>query len=176
MPLLKIVKPKDAQGTVKDVYDAMMAVAKTVPKPLQMSSLSPELLTTQHQLIKYFMGHPTLSFPLMAHIRYAVASQQDYEYCRTFNGNMLNMFLGVSEEQLDAIQNDPYAAALEDREKALLAFVVKAVKNPEATTQTEVDNLRGLGWTDQDIYEALFQGLNMVMAGIAFKALKMDED
>jgi alkylhydroperoxidase/carboxymuconolactone decarboxylase family protein YurZ len=176
MPLLKIVKPEEAQGDVKEVYDAMMAVAKTVPKPLQMSSTSPELLKTQHQLINYFMAHPTLSFPLMAHIRYSVACQQDYEYCMNFNGSMLSMFLEVSDDQLEAIKNDPNAAALDDKEKALLAFVVKAIKNPESTTQAEVDQLRELGWSDQDIYEALFHGLGMVSAGIAFKALKMDEE
>lgn len=176
MPLLKIVKPEEAQGSVKEVYDAMMAVAKTVPKPLQMSSTSPELLKVQHQLINYFMVHPTLSFPLLVHIRYAVACQQGYEYCMNFNGSMLNMFLEVSEEQLDAIKKDPNAAALEDKEKALLAFVVKGIKDPASTTHADVDSLRGLGWSDQDIYEAMFHGIGMVSAGIAFKALKMDEE
>ena len=176
MPLLKTVKPEEAQGVVKEVYDAVMAVAKTVPKPLQMGSLSPELLKMQHQLVNYYMAHPTLSLPLLAHIRYCVACQRGFDYCENFNGNMLNMFMQVSEEQLEAIKNDPYAAALEDKEKALLAFVVKAVKEPESTTQADVDNLRGLAWTDQDIYEAMFQGLNMVSGGIAFKALKMDEE
>ena len=176
MSLIKTVKYEEAQGEVKEVYDAVKAVAQTVPKPLQMASISPGLLKIQGQILQYYLNHPRLSFPLMAHIRFLVASHAGYDYCINFNGSLLSTWLGVGEEQLEAMQKDPSQANLEDKDRALLAFVIKAVQAPDSTTKAEVEQLHGLGWTDQDIYEALYHGANMVSAGIAFKALKMGEE
>lgn len=176
MPLLKTVKPGEAEGVVKEVYDAMEAAAKTVPKPLQMASVSPKFLQLQSKMMDYYMTHPTLSFPLLAHIRYAVASHEGYYYCINFNAGILSMFLEVGEEQLEAIKEDPSRAKLDQKDKALFEFVVKAIKDPSSTAHEDADRLRGLGWKDEDIFDALAHGVNMVSAGISFKALKMDED
>jgi len=76
---------------------------------------------------------------------------------------------------LETMTKDPSQAKLEDKDRAMLEFVVKAVKEPASTTKADVDGLHALGWTDQDIFDALSHGANMVSAGIAFTALKMDE-
>ena len=47
--------------------------------------------------------------------------------------------------------------------------------HPLALFRREVDALRALGWTDADILDATAHGVNMVSAGIMFKAFKMEE-
>ena len=63
MSLIKTVKYEEAQGEVKEVYDAVKAVAQTVPKPLQMASISPGLLKIQGQILQYYLNHPPAQLP-----------------------------------------------------------------------------------------------------------------
>ena len=175
MPIIETVAPDKAEGKVKDAYDIMMQRAGTVPKPFQMLSASPDLLGLQMGTMDYFMQHPTLNFVLLAHIRLLVARKFNYAYCVEFNGGILQMFAGVTEAQMDAMMDDPANAPLEARDRAMLLFVLKAVGTPDATSQSDVDALRELGWTDQDIFDATAHGAGMVQHGTLFKAFKMAE-
>ncbi|MFH1982883.1 MAG: hypothetical protein ABIL58_13655 [Pseudomonadota bacterium] len=175
MPIIETVAPDKAVGKVKEVYDIVMKRAGTIPKPFQMLSASPDLIGLQMGTMDYFMQHPTLSFVLLAHIRMLVARQFNYPYCVEFNGGILQMFAGVTEKQMDAMLTDPAKAPLEERDRAMLLFVLKAVGTPEATTQADVDALRELGWTDRDIFDAAAHGAGMVQHGTLFKAFKMAE-
>jgi alkylhydroperoxidase family enzyme len=175
MPLLNLVKPQQATGKVKEVYDMMLEKARVVPVPLQMLSPSPVLLGFTAQNIRYYMHHPTLSYELLAHIRMLVADACDYHYCVEFNAGGLQMVKGVSDERISATLEDPSRAALSDRDKAMLLFVLKAVKTPETVSRQDLDRLHDLDWNDQDIFEAAHHGAGMVAHGLLFKAFKMDE-
>jgi len=61
------------------------------------------------------------------------------------------MLTNVTDEQLENLKSDPKQAPLIDKDKAMLLFVLKAVKTPDSVEQKDVDALHGLGWTDQDI-------------------------
>ena len=176
MPLVKIVGPDEAQGDVKDVYDAVKAVAGQIPKPLQVMSATPGLLKLQKQVFDYFIGHGNLGMILNAHIRYVVARHCDYQYCIDLNANLLTMFGSLTEEDLEGVYQDPGSAKLEEKDLAMFQFVVGAVKDPGSTSRADADRLRELGWTDADIVDAMAHGAGMVSAGIIFKAMKMDED
>ena len=69
---------------------------------------------------------------------------------------------------------DPLKAPLEEKEQAMLSFVIKAVKSPDAVEQQDMDKLHDLGWTDRDILDALAHGTNMVGSSILMKTFKMD--
>lgn len=175
MPIINTVPPEQAEGKVKDAYDIMMQRAGTIPKPFEMLSVSPDLIALQMGSMDYFMAHPTLNFALLAHIRLLVARRLNYPYCVNFNGGILQMFAGVTEAQMDAMLDDPAAAPLPDRDKAMLLFVLKAVETPDAVTQEDVDALRKMDWTDRDIFDATAHGAGMVQHGILFKTFKMDD-
>jgi alkylhydroperoxidase family enzyme len=176
MALLKTVKPGEAQGLVKETYDMFLKMGPVVPKPLQLLSVSPDLMKIQTGIMGYYMKHPTLSFELLAHIRMLSAHSAGYEFCVNFNGGILSQMASVSEEQIDATLADPSKAALREKDKAMLLFVVKAVKTPEAVSGKDVEALRKIGWTDRDIFDATVHGANMRAASILFKTFKMDED
>jgi len=95
-----------------------------------------------------------------------------YEYCVDFNSGILQMLANVNDEQLKNLKSDPKQAPLNDKDKAMLLFVLKAVKTPDSVEQKDVDTLRKLGWTDQDLLEATHHGADNVRHGILFKTLK----
>jgi len=174
MALIKTVSPEEATGKVKEVYDVMMEKARVIPKPFQMMSPSPVLLEIMLQSLGYYGEHPSLSFQLLTHIRLLVAQVYKYEYCVDFNSGILQMLENVTDEQLENLKSDPKQAPLNDKDKAMLLFVLKAVKTPDSVEQKDVDALHELEWTDQDILEATHHGADMVRHGILFKTFKMD--
>ena len=169
MFMLNTVSKEEATGKVAEAY-GVFPDQMPVPVPLQLMSASPELVKAQSGIIRYFINHGTIDTGLLAMIRYCVAHHLGYQYCIDFNATLLQQAGGMSAEELQALQSDPENAPLEDSQKALLLFVLKVVKSPEAVTQTDVAGLRDLGWSEQDIFDAAFHGASMNAPSTLFKA------
>ena len=174
MAIIKLVPLEQAQGKVKEAYD-IFAPMGMVPAPLQMYSPSPELIGLRAQNIGYFRGHPNLSMGLLALIRMLVAEELKYYYCLSLNTRLLKTLGIVDEDAAAKVLADPASAPLEAKDKAMLLFVLKAVKTPDEVSAEDTQKLRDLGWTDGDILDATAHGAGMVADGIMFKAFKMDE-
>ena len=69
---------------------------------------------------------------------------------------------------------DPLKAPLEDKDRAMLGFVMKGIKSPDSVEQQDMDQLHDMGWADRDILDAMAHGTNMVGASILMKTFKMD--
>jgi len=175
MPIIKVVPPEEAEGKVKEAY-ALFDEFGMVPAPFQMFSSSPELLELRGQTIGYILNRPTLSRGFMALIRMLVAEELGYYYCISLNREFLKAMGVVDEDAAARIIADPASAPLEEKDKSLLLFVLKAVKTPGEVTAEDMQALRDLGWSDQDILEATAHGAGMVRDGIMFKAFKMDDE
>ena len=174
MALIQTVDPDRAEGQAREIYDFMQKNAGVVPAPLQLASTSPRMMDTVWQSIQYYSQHPTLGFGLLSRIRYLVAQQYDYVFCTGFNRNMLKM-QGLSDEDIEKMEKDPLKAPLDDKDRAMVAFVMKAIKTPDAVEQPDVDKLREQGWADSDILDALAHGTNMIASSILMKTFKMDQ-
>ncbi len=157
MALIQTVEPDKAEGQVKEIYDFMQQNAGVIPAPLQLASASPWMLDMVWQSIQHFFQHPNLGFGLLSSIRYLVAQQYDYAFCTAFNKNMLKM-QGLSDEDIEKMEKDPLQAPLDDKDRAMVVFVMKAVKTPDAVEKEDMDQLHDLGWTDSDIMDALVHG------------------
>jgi hypothetical protein len=176
MAIIKTVSPEAAEGEVKEAYSFFQKMGVEVPLPFQLRSASPAWMAAQSPMNRYWMAHPTLSHQLLTHIRLLVAEEENYVVCININSNLLKAMFGLSEEQITATKADPGAAQLEPREVAMLQFVLKAVRDPATTEQADVDALRDLNWSDTDIFDAVYHGLDMVSAGMAFQVFKMGEN
>ncbi len=174
MALIQIVEPDKAQGKTREIYDTMLKNAGVIPAPLQLASASPWMLGMVWQSIGYYSRHPNLGFGLLSSIRYLVAQQCNFAFCTGFNKNLLKM-QGLSDEDIEKMEKDPLQAPLDDRDRAMVAFVMKAVKTPDAVEKEDVDRLHDLGWADSDIMDALAHGTNMIGSSILMKTFKMDQ-
>ena len=125
----------------------------------------------QLRRIQYLSKHPTLSFSLLAHIRYLVARTLDYQFCTDFNRHVLQK-QGVSEDDFEKMELDPSQSLLEDHESAMLVFVLKSVKDPASVKKDDVDTLKKIGWEDKDIVDALAQGVSMIGHSIMMQVLQ----
>lgn len=163
MRLLKTVSPEKAEGETKECY-SVIPEGFEIPDPLVTFSASPGWLKLQTDMIRYYVKQANLSYDLLTHIRYVAAVEFDFAYCDDFNAKLLTE-MGLSEEDMAALARDPGKAKLDEREKAMLMFVVKALKSPDEVTGEDVDSLREMGWTDRDIFDAVHHGATL--AGVA---------
>ena len=175
MPLLKTVKPEEATGKAKEAYSIFENMGAPVALPMQMMSISPFFVEAQGNGLKYFISHPNLKFSLLAHIRMLVAYNEGYEYCIDLNQGMLMVLAKLSQEDIDAAKADPAKAKLNDKDKAMLLYVLKVTQDPAMSTAEDIGALKEMGWSEQDIFEAVQHGLGMIAAGMAFKIFKMGE-
>lgn len=173
MSLLKTVPPEQAQGDVKAAYSFFEQSGIPIPKPLEMSSVSPGLIKIQKQVLDYFMNHPTLGFALLSLIRYLVAKQYSYQFCTAFNHNFLKM-QGMEDADIEKLVSQPETAPIEDKDKAMLLFVLKAIKSPDDVSPEDIAALHEMGWSDRDIFDAVYHGSGMIAPSFMMKAFKMD--
>jgi alkylhydroperoxidase family enzyme len=172
MSLLKTVEPGKATGDVKRLYDMFTETVGMVPEPLVMFSASPGLLAIQEQMVGYYQNDSSLDPMLMALIRYLTAVTLGLKCCIEFNSEVLKK-LGMNEEEITALADNPGRAPIKEKEGWLLALVVIATRTPERVTQSHIDNLHNHGWTDTDILDALFivarmTGVNLMMKALGF--------
>jgi AhpD family alkylhydroperoxidase len=173
MALIKTISPDQATGKVAEIYQHFQGKFGFIPNGFQLTSSSEFLLSQQVANISYYMQHPVLTAPLQAFIRMLVSVGQNCAYCITMNTGLL-MQGGFSLEQIQAAQANPEMAPLEEKEKGLLLFVLKAVKDAHSISAQDVDHLRQLGWEDQHILEATFHGTSQVATDMIFNAFKLE--
>lgn len=168
MFLLHTVRPEEAQGKVAEIYGAFPKEIG-VPLALQLMSASPGYLERQFDVIRHFMSHPNLGFQLLAAIRYVVAAKVGHKACEDLNGGLL-LRMGMTPEELAALLSDPAKSPLEEREAALFAFVLRAFEEPASVTAADVEALRGLGYADSDVFDALAHAAGMQAGSVMYKA------
>jgi alkylhydroperoxidase family enzyme len=88
----------------------------------------------------------------------------------------LLMRAGVTPEEIEATKADPSNAPLDEKDAAMLAFVVKVIKDSHSTNAEDLESLRKLGWTDKDILDATWHATSQVASDMLFNAFKIDAD
>lgn len=159
--LIQTATPETAQGDVKKGYEIFKKRGLAMPDPMQLMTASPDYFSIILQRSLYYSNHPRLSLSLLAHIRFFAASRIDYGFCTQFNKSML-LKMGMTPEEFEIMGDDPEKSVLEEMEKKMLCFVVKAMADPESVGQEDIDRLRRAGWQDSDMLDALAQGVGMM--------------
>ena len=174
MSIIQTVSPEQAEGEIKELYNMMQENVGIIPAPMRLASASPWMFNMLKQSLMYYMQHPTLGFALLSSIRYLVAQKYDFNFCTNFNKDLL-MKQGMSEDDIKNMTQDPLQTPLEDNDRAMLAFVMKAIQTPDAVSKEDMDQLHEKGWSDSDILDALAHGTNMVASSILMKTFKVDQ-
>ncbi len=149
--------PAGEEEKVKEIFASVEQHLGFVPDGLRLLSISPPLLETMMGNIGYFnMGGTKLSPILTAMIRYQISSNAGCTFCIDLNEGFLTN-LGLNIDEVRASQNKPETAPLNEKDKALLLFALKAIQNPNDIDQTEMAKLQKQGWDDREIFDAVAQ-------------------
>ena len=79
-------------------------------------------------------------------------------------------------EQLEAIAKDFHQAGLEEKEVVMMEYAQKVVRDAASTEQSDFDNLRKAGWSDEEILTITLAAAARVFISKVFDALNADPD
>lgn len=152
--LIDPTPPNEEQESVNAIFKAIENTLGLIPDGLALYGISPPLLEAFVDSFSYFVQHQQLSPELLGLIRYLNSSSVDCPYCIDFNAGFL-INLGMTPEQLQATVENISNAPLSDQEKALLSLTMRSLEDPEGITQADIEEIRKLGFTDRDIFDAI---------------------
>ena len=110
---------------------------------------------TDEMIQKYLLDETTLSYAVKEAIALLISTENGCKMCVDVHKNIAKM-LGLSETQIEEILQGVESMHAEEKEKALLNFCIKASrKDNYKILKEEIDALKGMGWSDTQIIEAV---------------------
>lgn len=176
MSLLNTPTVENATGEVKEIFDEIQEAFGMIPNGITLWSASPNALRGQWDSIKVRMSKDQENQKLHTIIRYLVSGESDCTYCVGFNGGMLMNYYGVSQDELIAIKENPSDAPLDEKNKALLLFAMKSIKDADSVTKDDIALLKELGITEMEMFDIVHAASHMLVVNTLFKTFKVQQD
>jgi uncharacterized peroxidase-related enzyme len=176
MSLLSIPTVDNATGEIKEIFDEIQGAFGMVPNGIRLWSASPEALKGQWANIKNRMSKDQEDQKLHTIIRYLVSGEGGCKYCVGFNGGMLMNMYGVTQDELIAMNDTPSSAPLNEKNKALLVFAMKAIKDADSITADDIALPKTLGVTEAELFDIVHAASYMLVVNTLFKTFKVQQD
>ena len=170
---LRVPAEAEAPAGVQELYDKANEKLGFVPNVLRVYALRPRHLELWNAFYDDLMrGDSTLTRPQREMIAVVVSTVNRCHYCIVSHSAYLRKLTGdpVLVEQLRT--NYKYAD-VEPRERAMLDFAVKLTEQSAACTEADVEALREVGWSDEDVMDiaevtAMFNFTNRLASGLGW--------
>jgi len=104
--------------------------------------------------INYLTAHPNIEKDFFAFLRYAIAIDNDFNYCARFNRQLL-LASGYTLEDLYAIEDTDKSVPLDEKHQSLFDAALTAAYEPENFTAETIASLHRIGWSDADIFDVI---------------------
>lgn len=150
MSFVETVPEDSAEGPVAEMYETLRGALGYVPNYGRTFSHRPELFSAWARLnatIKAGMDPRRYELATVA-----AAVDRRSSYCVLAHGEKL-LGLGSEPEQLVALTVEPASAGFSELEEAIVEFARKVAADPVSVIPADVDRLRGLGLSDQEIFD-----------------------
>lgn len=149
---------------VSAVFAEMQSAYGTVPNLFRTYACCPPLLEANWNKVKALMMGGVLDRKVKEGIAVLVSKDNSCAYCVAAHTMALRS-IGVSEEEIAALEEDLQKAGFSPKEEALMQFARRANLAPREVTEPEFQVLRQLGATDAEVVETLgvmelFTGFN----------------
>lgn len=171
-----IIEPKNAEDDIKKIYKDIEERFGFVPNSIKMNSLNPITMKITADLMEYFVSNSLLSDKFRLIANFLIAKKDKSEYCSSMIRNVLRKNLKMSENEIYMMIENPENAPLEEKESALLLFILKALTDSNSTTKKDIEKLNNLNIENEKIYDALNFATQMQKNHIMLNALKIEKD
>ena len=171
---LRVPAEAELPQAVRDLHAAPIAKLGFVPNVLRFFALRPaHLLAWNEHYDELMRGESGLTKAEREMIAVVVSVTNRCSYCVASHSAALRKLLG-DEGLADQIAADHRAAAITDRMKAALEYARKLTEAVGAAEESDVQRLRDLGWTDEEIMDivevtAMFNFTNRLASGLGWQ-------
>ena len=110
---------------------------------------------TDVMIQKYLLDETTLSYDIKEAIALLISKENGCKMCVDVHKSIAKM-LGLSEEKIEEILQGVESMNVDNKDKALLNFCIKASgKDNYKILKEEIDALKEMGWSNTQIIEAV---------------------
>jgi uncharacterized peroxidase-related enzyme len=152
---LRTMSEEEATGPVAEIYKAQKAQLGFIMQTAQCFTTRPDLLPAYTEFYDKVRSGLSIGMREWRLATFIVAKHVPSTYCSHVYGRQLIADLG-SKEAVIAVQRDFRTAGLSDKDVAMLAYAEKIAKDASKVTQADIDGLRAVGFTDQQICDIAF--------------------
>jgi uncharacterized peroxidase-related enzyme len=147
---LQTIAEQDASGRVAEIYAAQRAQMGFVMEAARCMTTRPDLLPIYADFSDKMRSGFSLGMREWRLITFVAAKHIHSTYCSFVYGKQLIADLG-SKEAVLAVQRDFRNAGLTARDVAMLDYAEKITIDASQVTPVDIDDLRRVGFTDQQI-------------------------
>ena len=176
MSLLNTLTIETATGEIKEIFDEIQSAFGMVPNGVGLWSVNPERLKEQWANIKNTMSKDEETQKLQTIIRYLVSEVNSCEYCIGLNGGMLINMYGMTQDSLLEMEKNPSSAPLNIKNKALLLFALKSIKDSKSVTIQDINVLKELAITEKEIFDIVYDASRMLVVNTLFETFKVQAE
>lgn len=154
MSWIETIDESEASGALREVYERIAGERGKVSNIMRIQSLNPEAMRAHldlYQAVVY--GNNGLSREERELVATAVSVTNDCAYCTNHHAVALNAFWN-DDERIDNLLDDLDSVELSPRKRGLIEYAVKLTESPKAVARTDIENLRDLGFDDEQILAA----------------------
>jgi uncharacterized peroxidase-related enzyme len=169
------VRPDEAQGPVREMYDAAQASEGYLPNQVALFSLNPAARAAWRQLVEAINAD-------MDHRRYelatlAAAATVRCRYCVSAHAAVVLESNYFSREQVEDIARDFRSAdSLDARDKEVMLFAEKVALDANRITPEDVEDLRAHGLSDKEIFDVTLAAAARVFYSKVLQAMDAEPD
>jgi len=151
-----MVTPNTTQAErLKKIFRRVRAIYGTIPTQMEfLGNIDAEYLEAFIANVLRLARHPNIDFDLFGFLRLHVAFREDYAFCKHYNTGFL-LARDFTQAQLDAAIKDIAAVPFDTRHKALAQHAMRAIFEPGTVTQSDLDTLYAMGWSQKDVFDAV---------------------
>lgn len=125
--------------------------------------------------------HPTFERGLLSRefkeaLFVAAATARECPYCAGGHSRLLVVEFGHSEEDVRAMRDGQSSGGWSDKELALIVHARRAVTEPAAIEQGDIDALIELGWSEQEIVEGTLMAAHAAFTTTLAQAMHLEHD
>ena len=150
MAYLRTISEDDATGEVAEIYRRQREASGYVPESTRVLTTRPDVLVAYTRFVEAIRGGFSLPMRDWKLITLVAAKHIPSTYCSLAYGKNLLADLDTPEAVL-AVQSDFRRAGLSDRDVAMLEYAEQVTNDASRITQQDVDQLRGHGFSDEQI-------------------------
>jgi len=171
---LRVPDEASLPDEVQALYEPPREKLGFVPNVLCNFALRPSHLLRWNEHYEELMkGDSSLSKAEREMIAVVVSVANACAYCIAAHSAALRK-LTKDPALSDAVAADHASAPVEPRMHAALAYAVKLTREPERMTQADVERLRDVGWSDEDVMDiaevtAMFNFSNRMASGLGWE-------
>lgn len=172
MALIRLVEKDTEDTAVRAMFRQIEKAFGDVSDNFRLAAVSPGLLKELLSRGAYLVLESGINPAVFAVIRYIVASKEHGNFCMEFNSRLLEKS-GFTEEDFAAFRKGMMSSRLSPADNAIVWASLKVVYDPGSFSSSDIDELKGFGFTEKQIFDAAEHAANMLKMTKILKAFKI---